>query len=93
MRWRNCRPTSRTRSNKPFSNGAGLFGQSVLLARRLIEAGVTFVTVHTEAKPNGHWDTHNNNFKMLQLKSLRWPKIFRVWRGQVLIPVKCLPRC
>ncbi|MFO0799361.1 MAG: DUF1501 domain-containing protein [Gemmataceae bacterium] len=46
--------------------GAGLFGQSVLLARRLIEAGVTFVTVHTEAKPNGHWDTHNNNFKMLR---------------------------
>jgi hypothetical protein len=46
--------------------GAGLFGQSVLLARRLIEAGVTFVTVHTEAKPNGHWDTHSNNFKMLR---------------------------
>ncbi len=46
--------------------GAGLFGQSVLLARRLVEAGVSFVTVHTEAKPNGHWDTHSNNFKMLK---------------------------
>ena len=46
--------------------GDDLFGQSVLLARRLVEAGVTFVTVHTEAKPNGHWDTHDNNFKMLQ---------------------------
>jgi uncharacterized protein (DUF1501 family) len=46
--------------------GRGLFGSSVLLARRLVEAGVTFVTVHTEAKPNGHWDTHSNNFKMLQ---------------------------
>jgi hypothetical protein len=46
--------------------GRDLFGQSVLLARRLVEAGVTFVTVHTEAKPNGHWDTHENNFNMLK---------------------------
>ena len=46
--------------------GNDLFGQSVLLARRLVEAGVTFVTVHTEAKPNGHWDTHENNFNMLK---------------------------
>ena len=46
--------------------GSDLFGQSVLLARRLVEAGVTFVTVHTEAKPNGHWDTHENNFEMLK---------------------------
>jgi hypothetical protein len=46
--------------------GRGLFGSCVLLARRLVEAGVTFVTIHTEAKPNGHWDTHENNFNMLQ---------------------------
>lgn len=46
--------------------GRDLFGSSVLLARRLVEAGVTFVTVHTEAKPNGHWDTHENNFAMLR---------------------------
>ena len=46
--------------------GRDLFGASVLLARRLVESGVTFVTVHTEAKPNGHWDTHENNFNMLQ---------------------------
>ena len=46
--------------------GRDIFGSSVLLARRLVEAGVTFVTIHTEAKPNGHWDTHSNNFKMLQ---------------------------
>ncbi len=46
--------------------GRDLFGSSVLLARRLVEAGVTFVTVHTEAKPNGHWDTHENNFNMLK---------------------------
>ena len=46
--------------------GRDLFGGSVLLARRLVEAGVSFVTVHTEAKPNGHWDTHDNNFNMLR---------------------------
>lgn len=47
--------------------GRDLFGSSVLLARRLVEAGVTFVTVHTEAaQASGHWDTHDNNFKMLQ---------------------------
>jgi hypothetical protein len=46
--------------------GSDLFGSSVLLARRLVEAGVTFVTVHTEGKPNGHWDTHDNNFNMLK---------------------------
>jgi len=46
--------------------GRDLFGSSVLLARRLVEAGVTFVTVHTEARPNGHWDTHENNFGMLR---------------------------
>lgn len=46
--------------------GRDVFSQSLLLARRLVEAGVTFVTIHTEAKPNGHWDTHNNNFNMLK---------------------------
>lgn len=46
--------------------GRNLFGSSVLLARRLVEQGVTFVSVHTEAKPNGHWDTHENNFNMLK---------------------------
>jgi hypothetical protein len=46
--------------------GPDVFGQSLLLAWRLVEAGVTFVTVHTEAKGNGHWDTHENNFNMLR---------------------------
>src|SRR5262249_12598533 len=45
--------------------GRDVFGSSILLARRLVEAGVTFVTVHTETKGNGHWDTHANNFNML----------------------------
>jgi len=35
--------------------GRNVYGQSALLARRLVEAGVTFVTVH-----NGGWDHHWN---------------------------------
>ncbi len=46
--------------------GRDLFGSSVLLARRLVEAGVSFVAVHTESKGAGHWDTHENNFNMLK---------------------------
>jgi hypothetical protein len=46
--------------------GRDLFGSSTLLARRLVEAGVSYVAIHTEAKPNGHWDTHNDNFNMLK---------------------------
>ncbi|HEX5106186.1 MAG TPA: DUF1501 domain-containing protein [Pirellulaceae bacterium] len=41
--------------------GKNKFGQSCLLARRLIEAGVRFVTV-----TDGAWDTHANNFKSLK---------------------------
>lgn len=57
------------------SYGRDIFGSSVLMARRLVEAGVTFVTIHTESKANGHWDTHSNNFKML--KNLRLPFVDR----------------
>jgi uncharacterized protein (DUF1501 family) len=37
------------------------FGQSCLLARRLIESGVRFVTVS-----DGGWDTHTDNFNSLK---------------------------
>jgi uncharacterized protein (DUF1501 family) len=37
--------------------GSGAFGQGCLLARRLVEAGVTFVEVNL-----GNWDTHQDNF-------------------------------
>jgi uncharacterized protein (DUF1501 family) len=37
-------------------------GQGCLLARRLVEAGVTFVTVLS----GGEWDTHANNFTTLK---------------------------
>jgi hypothetical protein len=41
--------------------GLGTFGQSVLAARRLVEAGVRFVTVGL-----GGWDTHAGNFRTLR---------------------------
>ena len=50
--------------------GRDLFGSSVLMARRLVEHGVSYVTIHTESKANGHWDTHNNNFRMLRNRRL-----------------------
>ncbi|MCA9120336.1 MAG: DUF1501 domain-containing protein [Planctomycetaceae bacterium] len=48
--------------------GRNRFGQNCLLARRLIEAGVRFVTV-----TDGGWDTHQNNFK--SLKDSRIPPV------------------
>jgi hypothetical protein len=41
--------------------GRNTLGQSCLLARRLIEAGVHFVTV-----TDGGWDTHTENFRSLK---------------------------
>ncbi|MFM8252907.1 MAG: DUF1501 domain-containing protein [Planctomycetota bacterium] len=46
-------------------------GQSCLLARRLVEAGVTFVAIQA----GGGWDTHGDNFK--QLKDNLLPKYDR----------------
>jgi arylsulfatase A-like enzyme len=45
--------------------GRTQLGQSCLVARRLIEAGVQFVTV-----TDGGWDTHQNNFKSLKERLL-----------------------
>lgn len=41
--------------------GRNSFGQGCLLARRLVEAGVKFVSVS-----RGGWDTHQNNFNALK---------------------------
>jgi hypothetical protein len=46
--------------------GRSNFGQSVLLARRLVEAGVRFVNVHWPNVGGGrNWDTHSNGFRRL----------------------------
>lgn len=41
--------------------GRHLFGQSTLMARRLVEAGVRFVTVHYDACDGYSWDSHLNS--------------------------------
>ncbi len=46
--------------------GEDLYGSSVLMARRLVEAGSTFIVVNTESRGGGHWDTHEKNFSMLR---------------------------
>src|SRR5262249_55273528 len=48
--------------------GRNDLGQCCLLARRLVEAGVTYVTVQA----GGGWDSHADNFK--QLKNNLLPK-------------------
>lgn len=45
--------------------GRTTFGQSTLLARRLVEAGVRFVTVYYSPGIGG-WDTHKDNFNTLK---------------------------
>ncbi|HUR55802.1 MAG TPA: DUF1501 domain-containing protein [Gemmataceae bacterium] len=47
--------------------GRDKFGQSVLLARRAVEAGVRFVNVHWPNVGGGaNWDTHSNGFQRLK---------------------------
>jgi uncharacterized protein (DUF1501 family) len=54
--------------------GKSLNAMSVLMARRLVEAGVPFVTVFTKEDPKlgalcksgGSWDTHGSNFNCLK---------------------------
>jgi uncharacterized protein (DUF1501 family) len=54
--------------------GKGINAMSMLMARRLVEAGVPFVTVFwkgdkeldTLCKSGGGWDTHGNNFNCLK---------------------------
>ncbi len=41
-------------------------GQSCLLARRLIESGVSFVTVNNRGNAQLGWDTHQQNFPMIK---------------------------
>ncbi len=47
--------------------GRNVHGQSALLARRLVESGVRFVSVHDRVRngPN-NWDTHDRNFARLK---------------------------
>ena len=54
--------------------GRTTYGQSCLLARRLVEAGVRFVSVYFSesigGKGSGGWDTHGDNFNQLKKRLL-----------------------
>lgn len=45
--------------------GRSSFGQGCLLARRLVETGVTFVEVRSNGR-GGNWDTHQDNFERVK---------------------------
>jgi hypothetical protein len=53
--------------------GRTKYGQACLLSRRLIEAGVRFVTLSTSP-----WDTHQNNFGGLK-EPIRLPSLDQYW--------------
>jgi len=46
--------------------GRNIHGQCLLLARRLIEAGVPLVTVNWHDDHSNFWDTHGDNFNQLE---------------------------
>jgi hypothetical protein len=46
--------------------GRNIYGQSVLLARRMIEAGTRVVTISWAPDANATWDTHGGNFARLK---------------------------
>ena len=46
--------------------GRHIHGQCLLMARRLVEAGVQLVTVNWHADGRNFWDTHGDNFNRLK---------------------------
>ena len=46
--------------------GRNIYGQSVLLSRRLLEAGTRVVNLSSAPDANATWDTHGNNFTKLK---------------------------
>ncbi|MFO0970038.1 MAG: DUF1501 domain-containing protein [Gemmataceae bacterium] len=50
--------------------GRNIYGQSVLLSRRLIEAGARVACVSWAPDANATWDTHGNNFTKLRSELL-----------------------
>jgi hypothetical protein len=46
--------------------GRNIYGHSVLLARRLIEAGTRVACISWAPDANATWDTHGNNFRSLK---------------------------
>ena len=62
---RRSRPFGIDREPLPVRDryGRNIYGQSVLLARRLIEAGTRVACISWAPDANATWDTHGNNFQ------------------------------
>ena len=76
---RRCSTCRRSRRGVADRYGRTRFGQSCLLARRLVERGVPFVQVnwsdHVEAEEDagdGGWDHHYRNFQIMQDRHAPW---------------------
>ncbi len=71
---RNALDISQESSELRDAYGRTTYGQSCLLARRLVEAGARFVTVYFSSGIGGAgsqgWDTHQENFKDLRERLL-----------------------
>jgi len=70
---------SREKASLADRYGRTRFGQSCLLARRLVEGGIPFVQVnwsdHVEAEEDsgdGGWDHHYRNFQIMQDRHAMW---------------------
>ncbi|MDB5353510.1 MAG: hypothetical protein JWN86_4757 [Planctomycetota bacterium] len=59
-------PTNKREKEARKFGGLPHLGQCLLLARRLIEAGVRAVTVCTGARYDQSWDTHRDHFPLLK---------------------------
>ena len=64
--------------NARAAYGNGLFGQGVLLARRLVERGVPFIEVTLDG-----WDTHQNNFDRVKTLSTTLDSAFAALLGDL----------
>ena len=58
-------PRPRAAARAP-AYGRNIYGQSVLLARRLIEAGTRVACISWAPDANATWDTHGQNFAKLK---------------------------
>ncbi|MFQ5733664.1 MAG: DUF1501 domain-containing protein [Planctomycetaceae bacterium] len=60
-RTRNALDVTREPAKLRDAYGRHLYGQSCLMARRLVEAGVRFVTVHYDCVDGYSWDSHRSS--------------------------------
>jgi uncharacterized protein (DUF1501 family) len=69
--------------------GRNPFGQGCLLARRLVERGVSFVEVALGGVGGFGWDTHTNNFEMVRdlsgVLDMAWAALMEDLKGRGLL--------